>query len=288
MKIDGRTIASEIFNDLKLRVDKLKEKGITPQLTIILVGKNPASVSYVKQKEIKGNKIGVKVGVLNIEINMSTKDLLKITNNLNQNPDIHGIIIQRPLPQAINSEVIDQAIDKDKDMDSFNTHSTFNPPIFSAVLKILEYIYNSNNNSEQDLSEWLKSSKVVVVGKGETGGGPISKELTKLSIGHQIVDSKTPNSSFIIHNSNIVISAVGKPNIVKTTSIKNGAILISIGIHKGKDGKLHGDYNEDKIKNIVSFYTPTPGGVGPINVAMLFKNLVEAAEHQSLSSSESS
>lgn len=278
MKIDGKEIASQIFEDLKIRVDKLKEKSVIPQLAIILIGKNPASLAYIEQKEIKGNKIGVKVEVVNIETNASTKDLLKITNNLNQNPDIHGIIIQRPLPGTINSEIIDQAIDKSKDMDSFNTRSMFVSPIFAAVLWILEYIYNSNNNSDRDLFEWLKSNKVVVVGKGETGGKPISRELNKLKIKHVVIDSKTKNPENQIGNADIVITAVGRSGIIKSSSIKKGAILISIGLHKGKDGKLRGDYNDEEIKNIVSFYTPTPGGVGPVNVAMLFKNLVEAAE----------
>ena len=129
-----------------------------------------------------------------------------------------------------------------------------------------------------ELTQWLKSRSIVVIGKGETGGRPIIQLFKQMEIEPTVIDSKTSNPEQFTKNADIIISAVGKPNVIEPRMIKKNSILISIGLSKGKDGKLHGDYDEEKIKNIASFYTPTPGGVGPVNVAMLLENLVTAAE----------
>ncbi len=266
MKIDGREIATEILNRLKLRVQKLKEKNIVSCLAIILVGKNPQSISYIEQKELKANKIGVKVIIKNLSSDINQNELLKIIEKLNTDNTIHGIIVQRPLPSHIDSDAIDNAVVSQKDVDGFNPDSKFQPPIAEAVIKILESVDKN-----------FRDKKIAVIGKGETGGGPIIKTFEKMGINFQTIDSKTENKNEITKNSDIVISAVGKPNIVNS-EIKPGVILVSVGFCKGDDGKMHGDYNEDKIKNIASFYTPTPGGVGPVNVAMLLENLVKATD----------
>lgn len=278
MRVNGREIADKLLDELKIRVQELKEKGITPTLAIIMVGNNPQSVSYIEQKELKANKIGAKVIVENLDENISENELLNLIHRLNKDPRVHGIIVQRPVLN-ISSEKLNSAVVPKKDVDGFNHHSEFDFPIVKAVLGILEHIYISTKKDDQ-FYDFLRRSKIVLIGKGETGGGPIIKTFEKKGINFNVIDSSTHNSSFIIHNSEIVISAVGKPNIINSKMIRDGAILISVGIHKEADGKLHGDYDEEKIKNIASFYTPTPGGVGPVNVAMLLKNLVKAAENQ--------
>lgn len=267
MIIDGRKIAGEILDELKNRVEKLKSKGITPHLAIILVGKDPQSESYVSQKELKGTKIGAKISVKRLALSVKTQKLLRTIEQLNNDSNVHGIIVQRPLPPHISSEEIDKAVIPAKDVDGFHPDSPYRPPIAAAVLKILESIDKNFLNK-----------KIVVIGKGKTGGGPIIKSLIKLGAYVQVVDSSTPNSSFIIHHSEIIISSVGKQDIVKPEMIKDGVFLISVGLNKGKDDKLHGDYEEEKIKDIALYYTPTPGGVGPVNVACLLQNLVKAAE----------
>jgi len=278
MKIDGREVANGILDELKKRVQKLREKGIIPHLAIILVGDSPESKSYVEQKELKGNNIGAKITVHKYPKSITEKDLVKRLNDLNHLINVHGIIVQRPLPSHIRNGTVNNSIDPKKDVDAFTNNSPYNPPIAEAVLKLLEHIYSSNKEVHASFIDWLNSQNIVILGKGETGGQPIIRTFKNLGINFQVVDSKTPNSSFIIHNSDIVISAVGKPNTIKPENIKRDAVLISVGLSKGEDGKLRGDYSGKEVKEIASFYTPTPGGVGPVNVAMLLKNLVEAAE----------
>lgn len=266
MKIDGQEIASEILDELKIKVQNLKEKGITPTLAIILVGDNPQSVAYIEQKELKANKIGANVKVLKLDSKVSESELLEGVNELNNDHSIHGIIIQRPVPN-ISSERLDIAVIPEKDVDGFNPSSTFEPPVSEAIIKILRSV-DAN----------FANKKIAIIGKGETGGGPIIKTFQKHGIDFSAVDSKTKDSELIIKSADIIISAVGKSGVLNSKNIKKGAILISVGLHKDENGKLRGDYRGNEIKDIASFYTPTPGGVGPVNVAMLLQNLVQAAD----------
>jgi len=315
MRVDGKTIAQEILESLSRQVILLKQKNITPHLAIILIGNDPASIAYVKQKILKANKVGIKTTLLNHESRIKpspraqaegNQELVETIEQLNNDNNIHGIIIQRPLPLHINSELIDRAIDPQKDVDAFNSKAKFDSPISMAILAILEHVFERRGDTSEGLPtartrypkrilaehwrdervagpqaefiNWLNAKKIAVIGKGETGGRPVIKTLKKLGVKPIIVDSKTQNSKFKTQEADIIISAVGKPKILNSSSIKKGAILISIGLHKGADGKLHGDYEEDEIKNTASFYTPTPGGVGPVNVSMLLKNVVHSAE----------
>jgi len=272
MKIDGRQISNKILQELKIKVGELKKKGIVPHLAIIIIGNDPASVAYVRQKELKAKSIGAQTTILKLNQQTSEADLLKIVKEWNINRNIHGIIVQQPLPGQINTRTITQAIDPNKDVDGFNFKSQFKMPIAMAVLEILKTI------SPNRLEKWLISKTIVIIGKGETGGKPIIEALRKLGIEPSIIDSKTEKPQEITRNSDIVISAVGKANIVSPEMIKQGTILIGVGQCR-ENGKIVGDYDEEKIKDIASFYTPTPGGVGPVDVACLLKNVVIAAEN---------
>lgn len=277
MIIDGREIARKILDGLEVRVQKLKEKGIIPTLAIILVGDNPESISYVGQKELKATKIGIEVVVKRLKENISKSEILSLIQKLNKDPKIHGIIVQRPV-KGISSQTLDEAVLPEKDVDGFNPKTKFDFPIGKAVLRNLEYVYSSNKNRNRFV-DFLRRSQIVLIGKGQTGGYPIIRTFEKLQVPFNIIDTKTSNPEFLLKNADIVISAVGKPKIVKTGALKKGVILISVGLSKGKDGKMRGDYDEEKIKDIISSsYTPTPGGVGPVNVACLLENLVIAAE----------
>lgn len=294
MRIDGRQIASQIFQALKKKVDALKSRAITPHVAIILVGEDPASMAYVKQKQKKAEEIGAKATVYNLPLETSTPKLLKLLKTLNENPGIHGIIVQRPLPNHIDPKLVNQAVDPKKDVDAFCNDSPYSMPLAKAVVKILQKVQEEtqetsfaetkgNSTSGSSVSSvpflnWLKSQTIVVVGKGETGGGPVLALFKKMGIEPQIIDSKTVNNERTTVNADIIISTVGKANKIKAQDIKKGVILIGVGMHRGEDGKLHGDYEEEEIKNIASFYTPIPGGVGPVNVAMLLTNLVQSAQ----------
>ena len=278
MKIDGREIAGEILEELKTKVAKLKKKRIIPMLAIILVGNDPASVTYVRQKELKAQSIGAKTIIKQFSPKISELKLIQTIQQFNNNSNIHGIIVQQPLPFHIDVKAVTLAINPKKDIDGFNPKSKFKSPISLAVIKILKKVYTYTPRVEPQFNNWLKNKKIVVIGKGETGGKPIIESLEKIGIEPMIVDSKTMNHELLTKKADIIISAVGKENIVNSKMIKKGVILISVGLHKDKDGKLHGDYEEKEVWNIASFYTPTPGGVGPVNVAMLLENLIIASE----------
>ena len=280
MKIDGKQIANEILEDLKTRLKELREKKIIPRLAIILVGNNPASVAYVKQKELKAKEIGIRTITKRFSSDVVQKDLLTTIQQFNSNHNVCGIIVQRPLPANINLEKIVNAIDPKKDVDGFHLDSHFQMPIAMAVLKILEKVYICIPEIQSRFVEWLKDKNIVVIGKGQTGGKPIIQMLEKMKIPFTLIDSKTEKPESLIRKADIIISAVGKPSILKQQLLKKGVILIGIGISTGESAKLMGDYDQNRIKNIASFYTPTPGGIGPVNVAMLLKNLVLAAEKE--------
>jgi len=280
MKIDGRQIANEIFEDLKNRVDKLKTKGITPHLYILLLNNDISSLSYINQKKIKGEGLGIKISIDTVNRNISTKDLLNKIYILNKDKKVNAIIVQRPLPLQINEEKIASAIIPKKDIDGFNTNSLFTAPVAFAIITILKKAYQLLNING-DFNNWLKEKNISVVGKGITAGEPIIKYLQTLGLKPNTIDSKTENKEMVLNNSDIIISAVGKENVIKTSDIKRGAILVDVGMHREEDGKFHGDYKEDEVSDKALFYTPTPGGVGPINVALLMKNLIETTENQS-------
>lgn len=274
MKIDGREISSQILDDLIKRVEELKKKNVIPHLYIILLSSDVSSESYVKQKMLKAEQIGAKITIDRDNFGINTEKLIEKIERLNNDNLVHGIIVQRPMPESLNEEKIQNAVIPIKDVDGFNPNSKFEIPVSQAVLKLLKTTHPENFNN------WLKEQKITVLGKGLTAGGPIINSLLKLGIVPEVITSKTEGKDEILRKSNIVISAVGKENVVNKISLKQGVILIGVGLHKKEDGKFHGDFDEEEIQNKTSFYSPTPGGVGPVNVAMLLSNLIKATEIQ--------
>ena len=276
MIIDGKLISEEILDHLKNRVEKLKDKKVYPHLCIITFGKNPQTESYLKQKLLKAGQIGAKITIKRFPQNSAENKVLNFVEGLNKDKRVHGIIIQRPLPKQIDGEKISLAITPSKDVDGFAPHSPFHSPVGLAVIKLIE-----STISNQDIHSFLKSKKIVLVGKGITAGQPIINLFNKLGMKPIIVDSKTKHRGKILKSADIIVSSVGK-KIISKDLIKKGVLLIGVGMHIA-DGKLKGDYEESEIEDKASFHSPTPGGVGPVNVTMLMKNLVEAAENLSRS-----
>ena len=315
--LSGKEIAQTIYQQLQKRVERLQQKNITPHLVVILIGENPASVSYVNQKKKKGEAIGCTVTVLNYDESITTKELETKVTDLNSDPTVHGLLIQRPVPDHVDIAKLENMVDPAKDVDGFHPEAPYTFPIPMAVMRILEEAYDlqpddegvarskglpiahsETTSNEHDGKEtetgprqdeqkspigfmhWLQNKQIVVIGKGPTGGGPIMDIFKKEGIAYTMIDSKTTNREELLKNADIIISAVGKENIIKAHELKQGVILIGVGILRGADGKLHGDYHEEEIAGIASYYTTTPGGVGPVNVAMLFENVLTAAETQ--------
>lgn len=287
MRIDGKLLAEQILSDLTKRVIQLESHNIIPHLAIIKIGQDPATTAYVNQKDRMGKRIGAEVSIYNCPVSISEQELLHNIEFLQQKGTIHGLIIQLPLPAHINEERVTQAVDASLDVDGFRKDSDFMMPIAAAVLKILEEIHSlhrAKKNSTDELKEfkqWLRHQSIVILGKGKTGGKPIIDTLSSLKIPVIVIDSTTKNIHEIVKTGDIVIAAVGKKGtIINESDLKKDAILIGIGMHQGADGKLHGDYDNDEIKDIASYYTPVPGGVGPVNAAMLLVNVVKSAEKQ--------
>lgn len=280
MKIDGRLIATNILNDLKIKVDSLKEQGVTPTMAVILIGDVKSSESYVKQKELKAAQIGAEIKVFRFDETVTNEEIENLIKRLDVDKNIHGIILQRPTPAQIKSEELEELISPQKEIDGFGKSPLYTVPVAAAVFEVLDEIFG-NLNELDSFSTWLTKKKVVVLGKGETAGMPIINYFRKKQIEPIIVNSKTENVREILSSADIIISAVGKRGVIKTEELRGGVILIGVGISADDDGKTKGDYNDSEIEEIASFYTPTPGGVGPVNVALLMENLVRACENLS-------
>jgi methylenetetrahydrofolate dehydrogenase (NADP+)/methenyltetrahydrofolate cyclohydrolase len=277
MIIDGQAISSEILEDLKNRVERLNKKNVTPTLAVILIGDQKASAIYVRQKEIKARQVGIDPKVFYFDDKVTNEEIEKLVKKLDKDKKIHGIILQRPAPEQIRVEEIEEFITPVKEVDGFGVNSIYPVPVAAATLKMIEDAYKQLGTNEHFI-DWLKNKKVVVIGKGETGGKTIIRLLQKNGIEPFVVDSKTENRDAEIKKGDIVISAVGKRGVVTKLNLKKGAILVGVGIYSDENGKTRGDYDASEIENIASFYSPTPGGVGPVNVAMLMENVVEATE----------
>lgn len=276
MKIDGKAISSKILSELKEKVVKLKEKGINPTMAVILIGNDEASAVYIKQKEIKAKEIGARVKLFKFGNTVTNVRIKNVIRKLVIDPEIHGIILQRPAPPNIKVEKLTEMIPGTKEVDGFGSLSKYPAPVAQAVIVMLENVFEQTDEG-QSFTNWLKSKKIVVVGKGETAGKPIVNHLMKFGGLPLAVDSHTPSKNELIKNADIVISAVGK-SIINKLTIKKTVILIGVGLYTDSEGKLMGDYDDEEVKSIASYYSPTPGGVGPVNVACLMENLVKAAE----------
>ncbi|HUD44540.1 MAG TPA: bifunctional 5,10-methylenetetrahydrofolate dehydrogenase/5,10-methenyltetrahydrofolate cyclohydrolase [Patescibacteria group bacterium] len=289
MLINGREIAEEMYADLIKRVGELKKNNITPHLAVILAGNDKNSLSYIRQKKLAAEKIGAKLSIIQLAKNTSTQDLLQIIHQLNFNDSVHAIVVQKPLPNQIDVAQIDKAVNSNKDVDAFNPQSKFVLALPLAVIKILQICHSQNNltmkqfnNLSSDFLSWLKTKSIVILGKGQTAGQPTIDYLQKLGLQPIVIDQHTPNPQALTKSADIIISAVGKENTIRKNNIKPGVILIGVGMDTNEENKLRGDYNVDEIKDIASFYTPTPGGVGPVNVASLMENVITAAEQSQL------
>lgn len=281
MLIDGRTIANDILEDLTKRVHELEESyNIQPHLAVIRVGDDPATTSYIEQKDKTAKKIGAVVSVYNFPSNVNADDLKTAIDFLQSKTDIHGTILQLPLSPHLDSEKLLLEIHPDKDVDGFRPQSPFVVPIAQAVIKALEIPYSKTvAETKQTFDEWLQSQKIVVMGKGKTGGQPVIALLRKRGTHVTIIDSQTQNPETITKQADILICAVGKEEVITREMLKKDVVLLGIGMHINKDGSFAGDYDEKEIKDTASWYTPIPGGMGPINVACLMENLVQAAEN---------
>ncbi len=280
MIIDGKTISNYILADLLHRVDELDQDfQVQPHMAVIRVGEDPAISSYIAQKEKMAKQIGAVVSVYNFPDSVNQQTLKECIAFLQDKTDVHGLILQLPVPSHIDYEALIKEIHPNKDVDGFVPNSQFIIPIANAVMKVLEIpMIKETEKTGESFNEWLASKKIVVMGKGKTGGLPVIELLKKRGEDVTVIDSKTPHPSEITQQADIIITAVGKPHVLTSDMIKKDAILVGIGLSRTEEGTFVGDYDEEDIKDKAGWYTPIPGGVGPVNVACLMENLVVATE----------
>lgn len=280
MKIDGREIAQHILDNLTARVEKLQRQyGVTPHLAVVRVGEDPAITSFVNQKKKTAEKIGAKISIFQYDDTVAERVLSEKLIELDKDPQVHGLILQLPVPKHINKEKLINTINPGKDVDGFHPVSKFYVPLAMAVIEVLQEVHFHKDPSEEvPFIKWLQIQNIVILGKGKTGGQPTAELLQKMKLQPIVIDSKTSNREHLLQQADIIIAAVGKEGIITRSTVKPGVILIGVGMNRNNEGKFYGDYDVEEIKDIASFYTPVPGGVGPVNVAKLMENVVVAAE----------
>lgn len=277
MEINGRELQLKLIKNLEIQIEELKRKGITPSIVIVTLGPEETWEAYVGQKIKLSKKLGIKAKIVNLK-GKSEDEILAAISNLNRDNSVHGLIVQRPFPTYIDTEKVIQSISKEKDIDGFRNDSLYQPPIFLAVKEILTHVSQLLN--EANFQNWLLNQAILVIGKGETAGKPVINALQKLKIQPQVIDSKTQDAKNKYEKADILIFAIGKRIDVPFNLLKKSSILIGIGLHR-KNDKLAGDFDENEAKDNVLYYTPSPGGVGPLNLYFLFENLVKACQNQS-------
>jgi len=274
--LDGKKLSEKIKDQVKTEVDELKKEGITPGLAVILVGNNPASQTYVRMKKNACEKVGMYSVVHEFPENITEKELLSTIDMINENPNIHGLLIQLPLPKHIDTTKVLERVSPLKDVDGFHPYNmgrlvegldTFAPCTPLGVMELFK---------EYNIDVYGKN--VCVVGASNIVGKPMWALLVNEMATVDICHIATKDLKEHTKRADIVIVGVGKPNLITADMIKDGAIIVDIGINKLPDGKLVGDVDFENVSKKASYITPVPGGVGPMTIAMLLKNTLKAAK----------
>lgn len=277
--IDGKQIAEQVRNDWKTRADALKAQGVLPGLAVIIVGDNPASKVYVKNKVKACHDVGLHSEVHELPADITEAMLLKQIEDLNNNPQIHGILVQLPLPEHISDDLVLETISQEKDVDGFHLYNlgalvvgntVFPPCTPYGVQCLLEYT---------DIP--IEGQNAVIVGRSNIVGKPMALMLMHKGATVSICTSKTRDLSFYTRLADILVVAVGKPGIITGDMVKEGVAVLDVGINRTDEGKLVGDVDFESVKEKAGYITPVPGGVGPMTISMLVANTVLAAERAS-------
>ena len=274
--LDGKEFAKKVRKQVKEDVAILKEKGVNPKLAVIMVGNNSSSEVYVRNKSKACEKTGIDFEEFLMEEDTKEEELLGLIEKLNNDDSVHGILLQSPVPKHIDINKAFRTISPLKDVDGFNPINVGNLSIGEdcfisctpyGVIKLLEE-YNID----------LSGKEAVVLGRSNIVGKPMAQCLLSKNATVTICHSKTKDIDKVIKRADIVIAAIGKANFVKKEMIKDGAVVVDVGINRLDDGSLVGDVEFDKVSEVASFITPVPGGIGPMTIAMLVNNVAKAAK----------
>ena len=278
--IDGKLSASKIMKKLKEEVNSLKQEEICPKLAVIMVGNDKASEVYVRNKSKACNEVGIEFEEFILKEDITMQQLLAIIEKLNNRKDIHGILLQSPIPKHLDIRKAFNTINCQKDVDGFNPinigklmigEDTFISCTPYGVIKMLE-----DNNIK------IEGKNAVVIGRSNIVGKPLAQCLLNKDATVTVCHSKTQNLEEITRQADILLVAIGKPEFVTAKMVKEGATVIDIGINRNEEGKLVGDVKFDEVSQKVQYISPVPGGVGPMTIAMLLNNVIKAAKQQNI------
>jgi methylenetetrahydrofolate dehydrogenase (NADP+)/methenyltetrahydrofolate cyclohydrolase len=274
--IDGKAAAKEIREEIKKEVNELKAQGVVPGLAVILVGDDPASHTYVRNKEKGCKEVGIHSEIYKYPAAISEAELLDKIRELNEDKRIHGILVQLPLPGHISESKVIDTISPEKDVDGFHPVNVgkmvigkegFLPCTPYGIMKLLE-------REQID----LKGKRAVVIGRSNIVGKPAGLLLLQRNATVTYCHSKTEDLSYHTKQADIIIAAVGKAKFLKAEDVKEGAVIIDVGMNRDENGKLCGDVDFESVREKASFITPVPGGVGPMTITMLLYNTVQSAK----------
>ncbi len=273
--IDGKKRANEIFNDLKSEIKKLKEQDINPTLAIILVGSNPSSEIYVRNKMARCEEIGITALLKSYPEDVGTEELIEEIKSLNEDNQVHGILVQCPLPAPLDETAILNTIDPQKDVDGFTSLNmgrllSKQKSVLAATPRGIMDLLASQNIA-------VAGKNVVIIGRSNIVGRPLAIALLNKDATVTIAHSKTQDLKKVTREADIIVVAVGQAQMITADYLKDGAVVIDVGINRVA-GKVVGDVDANSVAAKAAYLTPVPGGVGPMTVAMLLKNLVDLAQ----------
>lgn len=273
--LDGKKIAADYRANLAQEVEQLKAQGVTPNLTVILVGNDGASQSYVNNKKKSAEKIGMSSSIIHLDESTTEAALLEEIDKLNNDDNVHGILVQVPLPKQIDETKVLEKIAPEKDVDGFNPINigrlyagveTYIPCTPLGIMEILKHA---------DID--LEGKDVVVIGRSHIVGQPVAKLLTDANATVTLLHSRSKDMDAVLKRSDVIVSAVGKPGLVTKDVVKQGAVIVDVG-NTVVDGKLTGDVVYDEVSEVAGAITPVPGGVGPLTITMVLNNTLLAAK----------
>lgn len=276
--IDGKKLAKTTRENLRLEVEELKENGINPKLAVIMVGNNSASQIYVRNKSRACDEVGIEFEEYLLPTTTEQSELLNLIDKLNKQEDINGILLQSPIPDGLDINEAFRKISPEKDVDGFHPvnvgklvlgQDTFVSCTPYGIMRMFE-AYNID----------LEGKNAVVIGRSNIVGKPMSHCLLNKNATVTICHSKTKNVKEHVKDADVVITAIGKPEYVTADMVKDGAIVIDVGINRTEDGKIVGDVDFENVSKKASYITPVPGGVGPMTIAMLMNNVIKACNKQ--------
>ena len=276
--IDGKNLAKEIRESLKVEANKLKEIGIIPHLSVIMVGDNDASKVYVRNKSRACEEIGIEFKEYLLPNDTKQEELISLIKKLNKDKNVNGILLQSPIPKPLDIQEAFNTIDPKKDVDGFNPYNVGNlcigqdgfiPCTPYGIMKMFEK-YNIE----------IDGRKVAIIGRSNIVGKPMAQCMLAKNATVTICHSRTRELKKELKDADIIISAAGKRNMVTEDMVKEGAVIIDVGMNRNDEGKLCGDVDFKKLKEKASYITPVPGGVGPMTIAMLMSNVIKATKEQ--------